>query len=128
MSKEEEIVAMYKEGFGADRISDALDVSRDKVYDTLKKHNIPRRPSGSYSYVHEWRPLRRKTKSKGKKGNLRVVTIPVRLIERAGYDPDDELEGKWEAKRGRLILYMREVGGSGLSSKLKRKMLGGGRE
>lgn len=121
---EKEIVTMYKEGFGADRIGDALDVHRSKVYRILKKHNIPRRPSGSYDYIREWRTLKRRTKGK----RMRSVTIPIRFIEEAGFDPDEELEGKWEAKGGRLVLHIREVGGSGLSSKLKRKLFGGERK
>ena len=79
-------------------------------------------------FTVEWRKLRRKWKRKGLSKTMRVVTIPRKFIEEAGFDPHSELEGKWEAKRGRLILHIREVGGSGLSSKLKRKLLGGERK
>ena len=125
MSIEEEIIAMYKEGFGADRISDALDVEVWKVYHTLRKHNIPRRPSGSYDYTREWRTLKRITKGK----RMRSVTIPVRLIKEAGFDPDEELMGNWRVERKRLVLRIKQVGlPRSVSSKLKRKLLGGGRK
>ena len=76
-------------------------------------------------FIREWRPLRRKWKRKGYSQTMRVVTIPRKFIEEAGFDPHSELEGKWEAKGGYLILHIREVGGSGLSSKLKTKLFGG---
>ena len=122
MSIEEEIIAMYKEGFGADRISDALDVDRSKVYHTLRKHNIPRRDSGSYDYIVEWRTLKRTTKGK----RMRRVTIPVRLIEKAGFDPDEELKGNWRVEGDRLVLRIKQVGlPRSVSSKLKTKLFGG---
>ena len=122
MKKEEEIVAMYRKGFGADRICDALDVCRETVYSALDKHNIPRR----HDFTVEWRKLRKKWHRKGYSKTLRVVTIPRKFIEEAGFDPHSELEGKWEAKGGYLILHIREVGArKPVLSRLKRKMFGG---
>jgi len=40
--------------------------------------------------------------------NTRLVSIPARLLQKIGVNPDIELEGRWRVEEGRLVLEVRE--------------------
>lgn len=57
--------------------------------------------------MKEWRKLLRNNKTAG-----RLVSIPKSLVEEAGFEDWDEIEGKWSvwAKQGKiLVLELRDA-------------------
>jgi len=119
---EKEILELYEGGRGIKGIMKTLRVSHDKVRSTLAKHNIPIRPPEHYSPIRDWRTIKRHYSREGK--GIRVVTLPAKFIEEAGFRRDSRLMGKWEVQGKDLILHLREVGRESLLSRVKRRVLG----
>ena len=125
MSRDKQIVQMYKKGLGATRIGHALGVHPTTVYDVLEKCGVERRDALSYDFTREWRKLRKKWKHGQYSKTMRVLTLPRKFIEEAGFDAHAELEGKWEVSGANVILHIREVKPTSPVLARLRKVLGG---
>jgi len=103
----EEIVKDYLNGMSLTKISEKHGISIAACHEGIRKRGIRTRNLSDALLGSQWRKL-----VKMKKGATRLLSLPLSVYSQLGFEPKDELEGKWVVKnikgKKKLALELRK--------------------
>jgi len=92
----DQIISDYKQGMPIEKISKKYGISVSSLYYHLPEQGL------ICSHGEGWHKLINVPHSQ-----TRLISIPSSLLRDAGFDPADELVGKWHVRRQKLILEIK---------------------